>query len=364
MDGVALVHDYLTQFGGAERVAAELCRIFPGAPLYTTVYRPERTWADFEGVDIRCSYLQHLGPLANRHRTLLPLYPRAIERLRIEPVGLVLSNSSAFAKGVHPPPGATHVCYCHNPMRFAWRSSDYLEREQLPGVVKRALRAYMARLREWDLERNKDVDLFLANSANVQQRIASWYKRDSLVLHPPTSMPLWPASPRPAAGHILVVSRLVGYKRIDLPIEAARILGMPLVVVGEGPDRQRLEGLAGGTVRFAGRVSDEELEGLYDSAVALAFPGEEDFGLVPVEAMARGVPVVAFAAGGALETVVEGVTGVFFEQETADDLAKALDRCLRMTWDPGALRQQAEEFSAEAFRRNLLGILSERNCLT
>lgn len=359
MQQVALVHDYLTQFGGAERVAAELCRMFPGAPLYTTIYRERHTWDEFGDVDVRCSYLQRLGPLANRHRLLLPFYPHAIEHLRMAPAELVLSNSSAFAKGIRPPSGASHVCYCHNPMRFAWRTDDYLGRERLPGPAKRALAAYMARLRRWDLDRNRDVDLFLANSATVQKRIAEWYGRDSVVVHPPTEMPRRPASARPRSGHVLVISRLVGYKRIDLAVKAANSLEIPLAIVGEGPDRHRLEGLAGPTVRFVGRVGEGDLESLYDDAVALVFPGEEDFGLVPVEAMARGVPVVAFAGGGALETVVEGVSGIFFESESGTALASALDRCLRTTWDPATLRRRAEEFSSEAFRRRMAEVFTE-----
>ena len=352
----ALVHDDLVQSGGAERVAAVFHAMYPQAPLFTAIYDPRTTLPAFAGADIRTSYLQRT-PIASRrlHKLALPYFPSAFEEFDFSGYDLVLSSSSRFAKGVITGPETCHICYCHTPARFVWRPHDYLKQSRSARLLAPLMRGMMSRLRAWDLESAQRVDYFLANSYNVARRIRKYYRRDAAaVIYPPVETSRYCPVPASEVGdHFLVVSRLIGYKRVDLVIDACNRLGASLRIVGDGPELAALQRQAGPTIRFLGRLSDTEVADEYARCRALVFAGEEDFGLTPLEAMASGRPVVAYGAGGALESVAEGKTGVFFAEQTVDALAAALVQVGRMTFDPDALRAHAMLFDIAVFQRRL-----------
>jgi glycosyltransferase involved in cell wall biosynthesis len=344
---VALVHDYLNQYGGAERVLEALHALFPGAPVFTSIYDADAMPAAYRGWDIRTSFMQRLPGWRRHFRRYLPLYPSAFEAFDLSGYDLIISSSSAFAKGIIPPPGALHVCYCHTPMRFAWRTGDYVRREGIGGVQGAILPVLLTYVRLWDAASAPRVDAFVANSGEVAARIRRLYGREATVIPPPVELP--PFAPRPPGDYYLAGGRLIPYKRLHLAIEAFNRLRLPLVVFGEGRERAALEAMAGPTIRFTGWVSEDERRALLAGCRAFIFPGEEDFGIAPLEAMAAGRPVIAFAAGGALETVVEGVTGRFFQLPSAAALAAAVAvaRCDR--YDAAAIRRHAEGFGTDVF---------------
>jgi len=356
----AIVHDYLTQSGGAERVASALHALFPSAPLYTSVYDAEETLPYFRGIDIRTSFLQRWPFSSNSvHKLALPLYPAAFEEFDFQDYDLVLSSSSSFAKGVITPPATCHVCYCHTPSRFAWRQQEYLSQSRRGRVLYPLLRGMLSRLRSWDVESGQRPDYFIANSINVARRIRKYYRREvAAVIPPPVDTAKYaPVSPDQVGDHFLVVSRLVGYKRIDLAIDACSRLGVPLKVIGGGSDLGGLRRRSGPTIQFLGRLPDHEVAAEYARCRALIFPGEEDFGLTPVECMASGRPVVAYARGGALETVVDGHTGVLFRAQTPESLASALTQVSEISFSPAALRAHAARFDLAVFNSRMLSFL-------
>lgn len=342
-----IVHDYLNQYGGAERVLEALHELFPQAPIYTSIYDPGAMPARYREWDIRTSWMQRLPGWRRLFRAYFPLYPSAFESFDLSGYDLIISSSSAFAKGVIPAPGARHICYCHTPMRFAWRAADYVAQEGL-GVRRRALLALpLTALRLWDAVSSSRVDWFVANSRVVAGRIRRYYGREATVIPPPVELP--PFRPQPPGDFYLAGGRLIPYKRVDLAVRAFTALGLPLKVFGSGRDEPRLRALAGPNVEFLGRVSDEELRALFARCRAFIFPGEEDFGITTLEAMAAGRPVIAYAAGGALETVVEGVTGRFFHEQSAAALAAAVAASRSDEYDPLAIRRHAEGFGREVF---------------
>lgn len=347
---VALVHDYLNQMGGAEKVLLTLTELFPSAPIYTSIYAPNRVDRRFRSMDIRTSFMQRLPLVKRKHQPFLPLFPQAFERMDLRGYDLVISDSSAFAKGVVTRPDALHVCYCHTPMRWAWNYEDYVERERLGRLARTALPPFISRLRQWDYATAARVDHFLANSPTVAARIAKYYRREATYLPPPVETSRFHVSAE-HDDYFLVVSRLVPYKRLDLAVEACSRLHLPLRVIGGGRDEARLRRIAGKTVRFLGRLSDEEVHAQLARCRAFIFPGEEDFGITPVEAMAAGRPVVAYGAGGALATVVDGVTGLYFFQQTPEALMEALAHLDTMTFDAHVVRRHAEEFDSDRFKR-------------
>lgn len=350
---VALAHDYLIQAGGAERVVAALHRIFPEAPIFTTVADRELTDTMFPGARINTSWMQHLPGLKQHFRKYVLLYPSAIESLDFSGYDLVISSSSAFAKGVITHPGTVHLCYCHTPMRFGWSADSYAEREQWGPMVRTLLPMVTERLRRWDLRTANRPTVYLANSTVVAQRIQRNYHRDARVVYPPVEIDR--VRPGGEQGeYFLVVSRLVPYKRVDLAVEAFSRMGKPLIVIGDGPARAALEKLAGPTVRFLGRLPDAAVSRHYAACRGVIFPGEEDFGIVPLEANAAGRPVVAYQAGGALDTVLDGQTGVFFRTQSVDQLAGAVRECEARVWRAGALRRHAETFREEVFQTRIL----------
>ena len=302
---VAIVHDYLNQAGGAERVVAALHRMYPDAPVFTTLLDADVVGEPLASADVRVSWMQRLPGWRRHFKAYLPLYPFAVRSFDLAGFDLVISSSSAWAKGVRVPDGAVHVCYCYTPMRWAWSFDDYVGRSELGPVARAAAGLVMGALRWWDVRSSRGVHRFVAISTEVAARIRRTYGRESDVVFPPVGVERFRADV-PPEDFFLVVSRLNSYKRIDLAVAACTALGVPLVVVGDGPHRAALERLAGPTVRFTGRLGDGEVARLFERCRALILPGAEDFGLTPLEANAAGRPVVAFGAGGALDTVVPG----------------------------------------------------------
>jgi glycosyltransferase involved in cell wall biosynthesis len=343
---VAIVHDYLTQRGGAERVVLEMGRMWPQAPIYTSLYRPESTFPDFASRDVRTSYLDRL-PVGGGFRNLLPLYPSAFRALGTLDPELVVSSSSGWGHGVRTGPRTVHVVYCHTPARWLYGYA-YLG---AGSVRQRLSRPLLGPLRRWDAAAARRADLYVANSENVRRRIAAVYGLRADVVHPPVDVDRF--SPRPRGERLLVVSRLLPYKGVDLAIRAANRARLPLDVIGSGPSYQELRALAGPTVRFDRRLSDEAITELMEGCRALLLPGEEDFGITPVEALAAGKPVVALGAGGALETLEEGVSAAFFRERTPEALLDALGRVEAMDTEPHALAARARRFSPAAFRTGL-----------
>lgn len=354
---VALVHDYLNQYGGAERVLEALHDLFPTAPVYTSIFDPTTMPAAYRTWDIRTSFMQQLPAWRTQFRRYVALYPTAFERFDLSGYDLIISSSSAFAKGIIPHPGALHICYCHTPMRFAWRTDDYVAREQINGIQAHLLPFLLNYLRIWDTVSANRVDLFVANSHEVAGRIARYYRRPAKVIPPPVDLP--PYEPQPPEEFYLAGGRLIPYKRLELVIEAFNRLRLPLKIFGDGRDRARLERMAGPNIEFLGWVDETTRLDLFARCRAFIFPGEEDFGITPLEVLAVGRPVIAYAAGGALETLIEGVTGRFFYQPTAAALAAAVALSRTDTIDPLVLRRHAEQFGRERFLNTFRSFVTE-----
>lgn len=358
---VALVHDYLNQMGGAERVVMAFHEIFPNAPIYTSIYDPERVDPVFRTMDIRTTFMQKLPLVTKYHQPYLPFYPFAMESLDLRGYDLVLSSSSAFGKGVITRPETLHICYCHTPMRWCWNYDEYVEREQLGKMARSILPILITGLRTWDQTSSMRVDYFIANSPVVADRIQKYYRREAVVIPPPVEAERFPFDPTiQAENYFLIVSRLIPYKRIDLAIEACNRLQLPLVIIGSGRDLDRLKTLAGPTIRFTGRLSDEEVIYYYTHCRALLFPGEEDFGITPLEAQAAGRPVIAYGAGGALASVVDGITGAFFQEQTVDSLARVLASFDERMYNPHVIRNHALEFDKPRFSRRILQFIEAK----
>jgi glycosyltransferase involved in cell wall biosynthesis len=351
---LALIHDYLNQHGGAERVLEELYKLWPAAPIYTSMYAPELMPPQYRQMDVRTSFMQHLPGVGYHHQKYLLAYPLAFESFQLGGYDVVLSNSSAWCKGVVTPPDTLHVCYCLTPMRWAWSYREYVDRERVGKTLRRVLPLAMHYLRLWDVASAQRVDRFLAISQAVAARIRKYYRRDAEVIYPPVAVDRF--TPRPAPDDppfYLIVSRLIPYKRVDLAVEAFNRLGWRLKIVGDGRDRAALQARARPNVEFLGRLPEKAVADLMARCQAFLFPGLEDFGIAPVEAQAAGRPVVAYAGGGALDTVLDGQTGVLFTSQSADTLADAVRRCADLAFDPLAIRAHAERFSALRFHREL-----------
>jgi len=358
---VALVHDYLNQMGGAERVVLALHELFPDAPLYTSIYAPERVDPAFQKIDVRTSFMQKFPFVIKHHQPFLPFYPSAMESLDLRGYDLVLSSSSAFGKGVIVKPGTLHICYCHTPMRWCWNYTEYVEREQMGKMARRILPFLITWLRVWDQTTAARVDHFIANSPIVAERIQKYYRQESIVIPPPVegSRFLFDPHSQPR-DYFLVLSRLAPYKRIDLAIQACNQLHLPLVVIGSGRDEKALKALAGPTIRFLGGLSDTEVLQYLAHCRAFLFPGEEDFGITPLEAQASGRPVIAYGAGGALTSVLEGVTGTFFQEQTVESLAAVLASFDERRYDPQTIRAHALEFDKPRFQRRILQFIETK----
>ena len=351
---VALVHDFLVDVRGAERVFLALCDMFPSADLFTAVYDEQGTEGRFAHRRVHTSFLQTLHPTARTFRTLLPLYPSAMESLDLRGYDLVLSSSSAWAHGVIPDERAVHVCYCHNPFRYAWNARE----ETLAGrgpVGRAALAVIFARWRQWDWIAAQRVDAYVANSETTRWRVASYFGREATVLHPAVETGRF--APGPVGDAYVVLSELMPHKRIDVAIRAFSELRRPLVVIGNGPDSRRLRRLAGPTITFTGRVGDAEAAALLSGARALVVTATEEFGIAAVEAQAAGRPVIALADGGVREIVLEGETGTFYARPDPAALAEAVVRFDALAVDPGACVANAARFDVAHFRHGLRAVV-------
>lgn len=347
---VALVHDWLNGMRGGEKVFEVLCELYPHADVYTLFYEPLKVSPIIRAMKVHEWWVARRIPFARRYyRWFLPIFPSAVEGFPVEGYDLIISTSHCVAKGVRPKPeGTVHICYCFTPMRYLWdKFDDYFGNPwQLGSWLMRALREP---LRRWDTETAARVTHFLAPSEYVRERIRRHYLRDALVIPPPVDWARYSVIERVPADFFLVVSALEPYKRVDIAIEACNRLRLPLKIVGKGTQEKRLRRLAGPTIEFLGWVPDTQLAALYSCARALLFPADEDFGIVPLEAMASGCPVIAFRKGGALETVVEGHTGIFFDEQTPESLAAAIEQLETFRFDEEFGRRHAQRFARETF---------------
>jgi glycosyltransferase involved in cell wall biosynthesis len=353
---VALVHDFLLDLRGAERVFAAMCDAWPGADVFTAVYDEKGTEGRFAERSPRTSFLQRVRPTSRTFRPLLPLYPHAIESFDLRGYDVVISSSSAWAHGVLVDPGATHVCYCHNPFRYAWTEREATLQARNP-LTRPALRLLLNRWRQWDWIAAQRVDRYVANSRLTATRIRRYFGRESTVLYPPVETGRFHEAR--VGEHYMVLAELMAHKRIDVAVRAFDALGLPLLVVGDGPESRRLRRMAGPTVTFAGRISDGRVAELLARARALVVTATEEFGIAAVEALAAGRPVVALGEGGVRESVVEGVTGTFFDRCDPAGLAEAVRRFDPLAIDPRACRAAAERFGAERFREQLKRIVAD-----
>jgi glycosyltransferase involved in cell wall biosynthesis len=355
---IALVHDWLNQLGGAENVLEELVNLFPGAPVFTSMYAADAMPDAYRGWDIRTTFMQRLPGVARHHQKYLPVYPLAFERTDLSAYDLALSNKSGFCHGVRTANHgrkAVHVCYCLTPTRFLWLFDQYREREQINSAAGVLLRPVLAQLRRWDYAAAQRVDHFIAISSEIQRRIRAIYHRESVIIHPPVDTDYFRPAQQPAVGdYYLIVGRLIPYKRIDLAVQAfAHLPQEKLIVVGDGRDRAALAAKATPNVTFVGRQPRARVRELLQGCKAFLFPGLEDFGIAPVEALSAGRPVIAFAGGGALDTVTPGVTGERFPEQTVTGLLAVLASFDARAYRPADCRAQAERFSTAAFRDKL-----------
>lgn len=350
---VAIVCSWLNQYGGAERVLEAVHEIYPEAPVYTSIYWPEAMPQDYRSWDIRPSFLDRWPKIKEHHQLFLPFYPLAFESFDFRGYDLVLNVTSAFAHGIITPPETVHICYCLTPARFLWDYESYVQREGLGRLARLILPPVIAALRLWDRLAADRVDRFLAISRAVQARIAKYYRREAQIIYPPVNVEKISLGDG-RGDYYLSAGRLVPYKRVDLAVQAFNQLGLPLHVVGDGRDRAALEAMAKPNITFLGRLSEERLWEEYAHCRAFIFPGEEDFGITPLEAQAAGRPVIAYAGGGALDTVIEGETGIFFREKTPEALAEAVRRLEGMAFDPQVIRRNALRFSRERFKRELV----------
>ncbi|MBI2638178.1 glycosyltransferase [Candidatus Peregrinibacteria bacterium] len=358
---VALVHDFLTRLGGAERVLKILLEIFPKASIYTLLYDEFKVGAVFPKEKIVTSSLERLPAFMRKnHKYLLPLMPRAVEQWDFSKFDLVISSNSAFTHGILTPEKTRHLCYFHSPMRFAWDWTHEYIKEQKIGFIKRAASAaLLKKIRMWDQAAADRPDCAIANSLNVQRRIKKYYRRDSTIIYPPVDIERFKIS-KTAEDYFLIISTLTPYKRIDLAIELFNKIQRRLVIIGDGPQREYLENIAGDTIDFLGIKDDTTVAEYLKNCRALIFPGEEDFGITPVEAMACGKPVLAYEEGGVKESVIAGVTGEFFAEPTVASMEDGLARLMKSTYLPTACRRQAQKFSKEIFVEKMKEITSFR----
>ncbi|MCK5851080.1 MAG: glycosyltransferase [Kiritimatiellae bacterium] len=354
---VTLGHDWLTGMRGGERVLEIFCELFPNAPIITLINNRKAVSDTINSHNITSSALQSLPGIFNSYRNFLPLFPWAISRLDVPPSDLLLTTSHCIIKGLHPKPGTKHICYCFTPMRYAWTFYDeYFGNNPIKAMIAKPL---LAMLRTWDKKASVRVDHFVAISRHVQKRIKDFYGRESDVVYPPVDTERCIPTASPEQNFDLIVSALVPYKRVDLAVNAYTKSGYPLKIVGTGGELNHLKSIAGSNIQFLEWQSDETIVELYQNCRMLIFPGEEDFGIVPLEAQSCGRPVVAYAKGGALETIQEDLSGIFFKEQTEDSLQDAINRCATATWDPAAIHTHAQQFDTANFITNINKIISK-----
>lgn len=347
---IALVHDYLVQYGGAERVLECFSELFPYAPIYTLVYDKDAMHGIFKEKDIRTSYLQKIPFASKQHRLFPPLMPSAIEQFDFSKYDIVLSDSASYAKGIITGPETLHICYMHTPMRYAWDDCQkYTADFGFPSVVKKIVPFMMNYIRLWDKLSAERVDKFIANSDFVAKRIKKYYGKDSIVINPPVSIDKFSASEK-QKDYFLMVGRLIAYKRHDIAIKAFNKLGLKLKIIGRGPEMKRLKKMAKSNIEFLGRVPDKEMAEYYSECQAFIFPQEEDFGIVAIEAFASGRPIIAFQGGDIAENMEEGKTGIFFDKQTPEDIIQAVKKFKNMQFDKNYIRSKSLRFDKEIFK--------------
>lgn len=355
---IALVYDWLTNMGGGEKLLLALHKAYPEAPIYTSVFIPENC-PPFAELDIRTTYLQRLPKLLRRWHQLLPvLRAHAFRQLDLSQYDIILSSASAEAKAVRARPGAVHICYCHTPTRYYW--SHYKEYKKDPGfgwlnpLIRLAIPPFVAWMRQLDLKAVAGVDYFIANSHAVQARIKKYYKHDSTIIFPPVQIErLSPKSPIKKEDFYLIVGRQIPYKKTDIAIEACNVLKKQLIVIGGGSEHQRLVKLAGPTVKLLTNIDDKAVVDYFQKAKAFIFPQQEDFGITAIEAMAAGTPVIAYKKDGAIDSIVDGTTGIFFDTQTVESLVEAIKRFEQLTFSPAVIQEYAEQFSEEQFIKKI-----------
>jgi glycosyltransferase involved in cell wall biosynthesis len=355
----ALVHDWLNQIGGAEDVLETLVELYPSAPIYTSLYWREKMPAHWRDWDIRTSFINRLPFAQRRQQIYFPLYPFAFERFDFRDYDLIISNKSGFDHGVITGPETLHICYCLTPTRYVWRYQQYAEQEQLGWLTRRVLPPFLTFLRQWDRLAADRVDHFIAISQEVRRRIAKIYRRDSTIIYPPVDTSRFQPSNQ-VEDYYLMVGRLVPYRRLDLLIEAFNKLDKPLYIAGNGRDRPRLEAMANANIKFLGYVPDEDLPDLMSRCRAFIFPGEEDFGIAPLQANAAGRPVIAYAGGGALDTVLPGQTGCLFAEQSVPAIIEAVEQFDPDSVDVTCLRHHAEQFDTAVFKQKLTQFVQEK----
>lgn len=356
---IALVHDYLVQFGGAERVLLEFHRIWPNAPIFTLIHDPRGCTGAFDSCNIRTSFLQKFPFATTKHRLYPVFMPMAMEQFDFSEYDVVLSSSTSFAKGVITGPDTIHICYCHTPMRYVWDDSHHVVakfRSFRP--VRKLLPFALNYLRFWDSVSSSRVDHYIANSENVQRRIQKYYRRNSDIIYPPVDVHRFSQYKRAQQrkNYLLMVGRLLPYKGFDIGIQVANILNMPIQIIGDGPELRRLQYLASRNhvdASFHVGLSDQGVVKAMCEARVLLFCGEEDFGIVPLEAALAGCPVVAYGAGGALETVVHQQTGILVQSQDPQDFSNAVRHCFSMSFNETVMRTWATTFSISRFRRDI-----------
>ena len=358
---VAIVHDYLNQRGGGERVVAVLHEMFPEAPIFTSIVDWANLLPELDSADIRPSWMQKLPGLRRHFKKYLPFYPKAIESFDLREFDLLISSSSAFAKGAIKGPDALHVCYCYTPMRFVWDYENYVEKEDLNIVIRGFLPLAITALKKWDLKTSRRPDHYIAISSTVKIRIKKIYGVDAEIIFPPVDVRKYTPVDR-GDDFYLIVSRLNSYKRIDLAVKAFNTLGLPLKIIGWGPFLGALKHMARSNVSFLGRLDDREVADYYAACKALIFPGIEDFGIVPLEANAAGRPVIAFRGGGAVDTVAEGINGLFFHENTVESLISAIRsfESGRYNFQPHSIREYALRFDKEVFKQKMKSFILEK----
>ncbi|MFA5359171.1 MAG: glycosyltransferase [Patescibacteria group bacterium] len=350
---VALIHDHLVQYGGAEKVLKAFQDIFPEAPIFTLLYDSKTMGNDFAKKDIRPSFLQDMPFAIKKYQWYLPMMPMATERHDLNDYDLVLSSASAMAKGVITGPKTLHICYCHTPTRYLWTDThSYLRELKASPLLKKFLPFYLTRLRKWDRLAADRVDNFIANSHNVAARINKYYRRNSEVIYPPVETEKFYQADQ-LNHYYLAGGRLVPYKRFDIIVQAFNKLGIPLKIFGTGPEEARLRKMAKSHIEFVGKISDQRKAELCAHCLGFINPQEEDFGITAVEAMAAGRPVIAYPVGGALETIIPGVTGEFFDEQTWESLSDAVIRFKPEKYDSKKIRQHAQNFGVEEFKKRI-----------
>lgn len=357
---IAIVCDWLTVNGGAEKVILALHELFPSAPIYTSLYNPEKV-RGFENAKIRTSFLQKIPFAKNHHQLMLPLMPLAFESMNLDEFDIVISSSHSCAKGIITKPKTLHICYCHTPMRYAWDNhNEYIKQYKMNFVAKKLGNRIMHRLRMWDRLAAERVDAYCTNSHFVQKRIQKYYRKTSDVIHPPVDLERF-AIEKGEKEYYLAIGRLTPYKKFATIVEAFNILEKPLVIVGTGVEEKYLKAQAKKNIIFLGNASDEEIPTIYANAKALIFPQVEDFGITPLESMASGRPVIAYKEGGALETVKEGITGIFFKEQTSAGIIAAVHEFERNYKDfsPERIREYSKKFSLASFKAKFLDYVED-----